>query len=80
LTLTLAPNQNPNTFQALNEIVLNKHSFLNNNQRTLTTFKVANIKELVISLYEKEIKVELIVKDEHYDRSLVIMKQSCTWQ
>lgn len=80
LTLTLAPNQNPNTFQALNEIVLNKHSFLNNNQRTLTTFKVANIKELVISLYEKEIKVEMIVKDEHYDRSLVIMKQSCTWQ
>jgi hypothetical protein len=80
LTLTLAPNQNPNTFQALNEIVLNKHSFLNNNQRTLTTFKVANIKELVISLYEKEIKVEMIVKDEHYDRSLVIMKQSCAWQ
>jgi len=80
LTLTLAPNQNPNTFQVLNEIVLNKHSFLNNNQRTLTTFKVANIKELVISLYEKEIKVEMIVKDEHYDRSLVIMKQSCAWQ
>lgn len=77
LTVTVAPNQNPNSFQALNEIVLNKHSFLNNNQRTLTTFKVANIKELVISLYEKEIKVEMIVKEDNYDRSIVIMKQSC---
>lgn len=67
LTVSVAPNQNPNSFQALNEIVLNKHSFLNHNQRTLTTFKVANIKELVISLYEKEIKVEMIVKEDNYD-------------
>gem|GEM_PF-4394356 len=30
-------------------------------------------------MYANEIKVEMIVKNEHFDRSLVIMKQSCAW-
>lgn len=80
LTLTLAPHNNPNSFKAINEIVLNKHPFLENNKRTLSTLKVNDIKELIISMYANEIKVEMIVKDDNYDRSIVIMKQNCVWQ
>lgn len=78
-TLTLAKNDNPNSFKALNEIALNKHPFLTNDKRSLNTFKVANIKELTVSMYANEIKVEIIVKDDNYDRSIVIMRQSCVW-
>jgi translation initiation factor IF-2 len=78
-TLTLAKNDNPNSFKVLNEITLNKHPFLTNDKRTLNSFKVANIKELIVSMYANEIQVEMIVKDDNYDRSLVIMKQSCVW-
>jgi hypothetical protein len=79
-TLTLAPPNNPNSFKALNEIVLNKHPFLENNQRALNNFKVNNIKELTISMYANEIKVEIIVKDDNYVRSIIIMNQNCIWQ
>ena len=66
-TLTLAPPNNPNSFKALNEIVLNKHPFLENNQRALNIFKVNYIKELTISMYANEIKVEIIsMPHKHY--------------
>lgn len=76
-TLTLAKNDNPNAFKALQEIELNKHPFLNQNQRTLTNYKVANIQKLIFSIYEKEIQVEMLIKEENGEWNVVIMKQQC---
>lgn len=77
-TLTLAKNDNPNAFKALQEIELNKHPFLNQNQRTLSNYKVANIQKLIFSIYEKEIQVEMLIKEENGEWNVVIMKQACT--
>lgn len=76
-TLTLAKNDNPNAFKALQEIELNKHPFLNQNQRTLSNYKVANIQKLIFSVYEKEIQVEMLIKEENGEWNVVIMKQQC---
>ena len=76
-TLTLAKNNNPNAFKALQEIELNKHPFLNQNQRTLSNYKVANIQKLIFSIYEKEIQVEMLIKEENGEWNVVIIKQQC---
>ncbi|UPT70331.1 MAG: hypothetical protein M0D53_14730 [Flavobacterium sp. JAD_PAG50586_2] len=77
-TLTLPKNNSNASFKILNEIALNTHPFLKPNQRTLTTFKVADIKELIFSITNKEIQVEMIVKHENNDWKMTIMKQPCS--
>lgn len=77
-TLTLPKNSSNASFKILNEITLNTHPFLKPNQRTLTTFKIADIKELIFSITNKEIQVEMIVKHENNDWKMTIMKQACS--
>lgn len=77
-TLTLAKINSTASFRALHEIALNGHPFLKPNERKLTTFKAADLQKLIISIAEKEIIVEMIIKNDNWDQSYTIMKQACS--
>lgn len=74
-TLTPSKINSKASFKILNEIKLNKHPFLKPDQRKLNTFKVADIQKLIFSVAENEITVEVIIKNDNWDVSYVIMKQ-----
>lgn len=77
-TLTLAKSNDSTAFTAPQEIRLNKSANLPDSRRELTTFRVTDITQLVLSLAEKELTLEIVVKTEGWDRRYVIMKQP--WQ
>lgn len=74
-TLTLPKSNSLASFKAINEIALNKNPILPANKRTLNTYKVADIQKIIIAIFDNEIEINMLIKDQQGTWNLAILKQ-----